>query len=82
MNKAKLLTSKEKRYLEYIKKCEAEGFRPTIGDVCRECQTTPFTLLGKTIPGLRAKGLIPYEMQKMSVRENVQNKKDSPEGLS
>lgn len=45
----------QKRYLDYIEKCELEGFQPTIGDICRECRTTPFTLLGKTIPSIQEK---------------------------
>jgi len=50
-----MLTAKEKRYVDYHVKCREEGFSPTIGDVCKACHTTPWTLLGKTEPSLMKK---------------------------
>jgi len=48
------LTAKEKRLFDYI----ASGGSGNIGDACRALKTTPFTLLGKTLPGLREKGML------------------------
>lgn len=52
------LTKKEQRLKDYLEKCKKEGIEPTIGDVCRDLHTTPITLLGKTLPSLKAKGLL------------------------
>lgn len=49
------LTAKEKTLLRFYLACEEKGKQPTIGDTCRICKTTPFTLLGKTKPSLDAK---------------------------
>ena len=48
-------TKKEDRLLSYLEKCKAKEHSPTIGDVCRECHTTPKTLLGKTMPSIMRK---------------------------
>ena len=50
-----ILTAKEKRFLDYHTKCQEEGVEPTIGDVCKNCHTTPWTLLKNTVPGLKTK---------------------------
>lgn len=52
------LTDKERRYLAYRSACIQQGYKPTIREVCAFCKTTPRTLLGKTLPGLQAKGVI------------------------
>ena len=49
------LTVKEKRYLDYIERCFNEDRNPTIGDICRDCHTTPLILLGKTAPSIKRK---------------------------
>ena len=45
------LTNREQRLADYI----ANDGSLVIGDVCNALHTTPRTLLGKTLPGLRAK---------------------------
>jgi hypothetical protein len=45
------LNTKEKRLLAYY----YDGGDLNIGETCRQLKTTPFTLLGKTTPNLRAK---------------------------
>lgn len=78
------LTAKEKRYLDYIEKCKTEGFQPTIGDVCRECHTTPWTLFSKTYPGLRMKlgiGAEPHELQRLYPSKEMHKKRHSPKGV-
>lgn len=54
------LTKKEKRLAEYIEK---DGSLK-IGDVCKALKTTPRTLLGVTLPGLRAK-LVAHEAARL-----------------
>lgn len=49
------LNTKEKRLFDYYLKCIKGKFTPTIGDVCRDCHTTPYTLLVKTKPSLMGK---------------------------
>ena len=50
------LTAKEQRLYEYLVSCIEEGtFPPTIGDICRNCRTTPKTLLDRTLPNLERK---------------------------
>jgi len=48
-------TAKEQRLLAYRYICFMEGTLPTIGDICKACATTPFTLLSKTTRDLNAK---------------------------
>lgn len=50
-----MLTAKEKTLRCFYLACEEEGKEPTVGDACRICKTTPFTLIGKTKPSLDAK---------------------------
>ncbi len=52
------LSAKERRLKDYLEKCKRKGIQPTVGDVCRDLRTTPLTLLGKTLPSLKAKGLL------------------------
>lgn len=49
------LSKKEARLLDFLVKYGNKGINVTIGDVCRECKTTPKTLLGKTWPELKRK---------------------------
>jgi len=49
------LTKAEQRYFDFIQACLKEGRNPTIGEVCKACKTTPWTLLKKIRPGLMAK---------------------------
>ncbi|MDT8902198.1 hypothetical protein [Anaeroselena agilis] len=49
------LSRKEQRVYDFLLKCKKEGRSVTVGDVCRECRTTPLTLLGKTLPAIRVK---------------------------
>jgi hypothetical protein len=49
------LNAKEKRLFDYYLKCIKGKITPTIGDVCRDCHTTPYTLLAKTEPSLVSK---------------------------
>lgn len=46
-----LLSAKELRLFDYL----AGGGDPNIGEICKACHTTPWTLLKKTHPGLQAK---------------------------
>jgi hypothetical protein len=45
------LNVKERRLLAYL----YDGGDPNIGVTCRQLHTTPWTLLSKTLPNLRAK---------------------------
>lgn len=49
------LNAKEKRLFDYYLKCIKGKLNPTIGDICRDCRTVPYTLLAKTEPSLRGK---------------------------
>lgn len=52
------LTRKEQRLKDYLDRCRREGREPTIGEICRDLRTTPWTLLKKTLPGLQEKGAL------------------------
>lgn len=50
------LSAKEQRLHDYMVSCLSLGIdTPNIGEVCRECHTTPWTLLHKTLPSLERK---------------------------
>ena len=49
------LNKKEQRLFDYLQKCFANDTNPKIGDTCKECKTTVFTLLSKTYPSLMKK---------------------------
>ena len=49
------LNAKEKRLFDYYLKCIENKITPTIGDICRDCRATPYTLLVKTEPSLTSK---------------------------
>jgi hypothetical protein len=51
----KKLNAKEKRLFDYYLKCIKDKIAPTVGDVCKACHTTPYTLLAKTEPSLTSK---------------------------
>jgi hypothetical protein len=46
------LNTKEQRLFDYISN---EDNSRNVGDICRALHTTPYTLLSKTLPGMKAK---------------------------
>lgn len=49
------LSRKEQCVYDYLLKAKAAGRNVTVGDICRDCHTTPHTLIGKTLPAIKEK---------------------------